>query len=274
MNLDADVSSFTPVSMRGLMLLLFVACGGKSDPPPAPSPGSGSGTGSAADARLAPPYDAVSKSSPIEGDPAYAVVERAFHQRKPAFPLLSKDGNVAAVEIATPIGKSGGSSYSVGFITAGADAWSGGIEPELITLVDAKLVHLLLESMDTKTVSTFDIESITKLATSIKERLAADGFTRLASQLDEIRDGTYGGFVLKLTTEPTTHVLTIDAAGTSVQIQPVPMGRVGDLDCVAYPEVARGWVDAARRRLLLHVGWKADADQCDLPDAHYRLFTR
>jgi hypothetical protein len=258
-----------------LVLVLLAGCGSK-DPAPGPGSSAGSGTVAAGSGGSAQPVDAVSKSSPIEGDPAYAVIERAFKQKRPAFPLLSKDGNVAAVDLVTPIGKSGGSTYAVGFITAGADAWSGGTEPELITLVDAKLVHLLLDSMDTSAVPTIDIDTITTAATGIKQRLA-EGYTRMESEVHELPVGDViplGPFKLKITEQATSAITLEVSDGASVQIQPVPMGRVGDVDCVAMPRVKRAWFDTPRRRLLLHVGWSTGPDQCDAPEDLYRLFRR
>ncbi len=160
--------------MRWSILVLLVACGSK------PDAGVGSGSATPVPGSGSASADTISKSSPIEGDPAYAVVERAFRGKRPAFPLLSKDGNVAAVEIVTPIGQSGGSTYSVAFLTAGADAWSGS-DAEPITLVDAKLVHLLLDSGDTAAVAKFDIDSITKAARGISDRILEGGFRRLDS---------------------------------------------------------------------------------------------
>ncbi len=257
--------------MKPAVFVILAACGGKSD---APGPGSnatpGSSTGSGSS-------DSISKSSPIEGDPAYAVVERAFRGQRPAFPLLSKDGNLAAVEIVTPIGQSGGSTYAVAFVASGADAWSGSDEP--VTLVDAKLVHLLLDSGDTVAVAKFDIDSITKAARGISDRILEGGFRRLDTSFDAIGVGDLvaaGPFRFKVTEEATSAITIAISEGTqqfaTEQIQPVPMGRVGDADCLAIPVVKRAFSDTGRRRLLLHVGWNAGPDQCDVPDDKYRLF--
>lgn len=251
--------------MKLLVVVALAACGGKSD-----VPGAGSSTKGSAS-----PADGVSQSSPIEGDPAYAVVERAFRDKRPAFPLLSKDGNVAAVEIVTPIGQSGGSTYSVAFITPGADAWSGSDEP--ITLVDAKLVHLLLDSGDTAAVAKYDIDTITKAARGISDRILEGGFRRFDTSFDAIGVGDLvaaGPFRFKVTEETSAITIAISEGTRQIaveQIQPVPMGRVGDIDCLAMPVVKRAFSDAGRRRLLLHVGWKTGPDQCDAPDDRYRL---
>lgn len=250
--------------MRASVLMLIAACGGK----PADSPPSGSGS-----AKAGPGSNGI---GPSGSDPAWVVVDRAFRNQRPAFPLLSKDGNTALVEIVTPIGQSGGSTYSIGAVTAGADAWSGGVDPDLVTLVDAKLVHLLLESET----AVFDQESITKAARGVGDRILEGGFRPFDGVFDAIGIGdlvSAGPFRFKVTEEATTAITIAISEGTqqiaTEQIQPLPMGRVGDVDCIALPVVKRAFSDAGRRRLLLHIGWNTGPDQCDTPDDKYRLFS-
>lgn len=252
--------------MKRWCLIALAACGGKADP------GSGSATGSTTGTNTtAPAID--------ESDPTMQVVTRAFAGKRPALPLLSKDGNAAAVEIATPIVMSGGKTYSIGFVTAGADAWSGGTQPEMITLVDAKLVHLLEAGMETSAAPVIDIDSIKQLATGVSERLAADAYAPFEKQLDAIgvRDAiSLGPFTLQVT-EETTGAITIAVSAqerTTTQIQPMPMGQVGTVECVAMPRVKRAWLDGGRGRLLLQVGWNTGPEQCDTPDEQFRLFRR
>jgi len=255
---------------HALLLVLVAACGSKGENPTSASGSMGSANGSSGS-------DAITKSSPIDGDPAYAVIERAFHNKRPAFPLLSSDGGVAAVEIVTPIGQSGGSTYSVGFVRVGADAWSGA-EIELTTLVDAKLAHLLLDSMDTSAVAKFDVDAITKLAAELTYRIREEGFRRFDTLFDAITVGelvSAGPFRFKVTNDATGAIsIAVSEGSTQVateQLQPVPMGRVGDTDCIARPVVKRAFSDVGRRRLLLHVGWNAGPDRCQVPDDKYRL---
>jgi hypothetical protein len=249
--------------MRVMILLAgLVACSSKPSEPPIDKPPA------AADATVK--VDAVSKSSPIEGDPALAVVERAFKSKKPAFPLLSKDGRTAAVELLTPIGKSGGSTYSVGFITMNQSA-------VIVPLVSAKLMRLLLESMDTIAVSTFDIEAITTTAHYVTERLEREGFTRFDDSVDQLRVGDgipVGPFRIRIgaSVDWIEIELSLDGARVAAErVDAVPMGRVGDFDCVARPVAKRAWFHRARKRLLVQVGWNPGPDQCDVPDVRFRL---
>ncbi len=84
-----------------------------------------------------------------------------------------------------------------------------------------------------------------------------------------------GPFRFKVTEEATGAITIAISEGApqiaTEQIQPIAMGRVGEVDCVALPVVKRAFSDVSRRRLLLHVGWNAGPDQCDVPDDKYRL---
>jgi len=50
------------------------------------------------------------------------------------------------------------------------------------------------------------------------------------------------------------------------------MGKVADLECVSQPVPRHAWLDTPRKRLLVEVGWNAGPDQCNAPDAAYRLY--
>lgn len=249
---------------RVLFAIVLLGCGGKKDAPVPPGSGSGSGTGSTA-----------TQPGLREGDPSTAVVQRAFAGKKPTFPLLSKDGNQTAVEIITPAGLTQATTYSVGFIGVGADAWSGGADGEQVTLVDGKLIALLLDS-DTPT---YDSDSIAKAAKGIVDRTAE--FTPFERSIDAIGVGdaiSAGSFTLKVVEEPTGAItVSVRDGATAIatdKIDPVPMGHVAELDCVALPHAKRVWFDTARKRLLLEVGWNAGPDQCDAPDERFRLYGR
>lgn len=238
------------------MFLVLAACGGKE-----PTTGSGSGS----DLRPTRVLDT--------RDPTERVVARAFGSRRPQLPLLSKDGNRAAVEIATPIGGGDGSTYSVGFVTPGADAWSGG-EIELVTLVDGALVNLLAEDPG----ATYDVDSIAQIARGIADRIVDDGFRPFDGSFDAITPGepvVTGPFRFKVTEEATGAItIVVEERGTKIateQIQAVPTGHVAELECVARPQVKRAFSDTGRRRLLLDIGWSTNGPQCDTPDDKYRL---
>jgi len=247
--------------------MLAVACGkhgtesnaGGSGSNPPLHTGSGSAVGSAT----------------LRGDhdPTSAIVKQAFGGNQPAFPQLSKGGNTAAVELQTQVGLSGVSTYAVAFIpTNGA--------PHLVTLVDAKLVHLLLESLETGEAPTFDIVTLTRTATEITTRFAREGFTAFEGTVDELGVGdeiSAGPLKLKVTEAPDGGILVrvMNATGaplTTDAIAPTPMGNVGDIDCTSNPIARKAWFDAARKRVLLQISWNAGPDQCDSPDDQYRLW--
>lgn len=257
-----------------LALGVLGACGKKADGPNGPGSNpsgsnavNGGSNGSGAGGGL------------NEADPATAVVMRAFHGKKPTFPSLSKDGATAAVELTTPIGLSGASSYAVGFATVGADDWSGGPDPDLVTLVDGKLVAVLLDSMEGSAAPTIDIDSITKAATSVTDRIARDGFTPFEGTINEVgvHDKIGAGALELRVIEEGNSALTIEISDATKKIatdkvEPVAMGRVGDIECMSLPHVRRAWFDSARKRLLVQVGWNAGPDQCNAPDEKFRLY--
>jgi hypothetical protein len=243
---------------RVLFAILLFGCGGKND---SSSPGSGSGV-------------AATQPGPKEGDPSTVVVQRAFAGKKPTFPLLSKDGNQTAVEIITPAGLTQATTYSIGFVGVGADAWSGGADGEQVTLVDGKLIALLLDS-DTPT---YDSDSIAKAAKGIVDRTAE--FTPFERSIDAIGIGdaiTAGPFTLRVEEAGGAITVTVRDGATAIatdKIDPVPMGHVAELECVALPHARRAWFDGPRKRLLVEVGWNPGPDQCNAPDERFRLYGR
>lgn len=250
--------------MTRAWMLLLVACGSTSETTTSGSGSASTGTG---------PTRVTVPSNLAANDPAAAVVDRVF-PRRPAFPLLSKDGNSAVVEIVTPVARSGGSTYSVGFVTAGADAWSGG-EIELTTLVNGMLLALLAEARESGTVATYDADAMSEQAKVLTSRIADGGFQPFESMVESSTGKAAGPFRFKVTDEP-TGAITIDiteGAKTikSEKVEPVSTGLISDVDCLAKPRVKRAFADPARRRLLLHIGWSLPA-QCEPPDDKYRLY--
>ena len=243
-------------------IVIVVGCGKKAS-----DPSTGSGVGSGSNLRTG-------SSAPIGDDnPTTALVLKAFGGKKPTFPQLSKDGSVAMVEIETPVGLSGVSTYSVGFVSA------GGGEPQLVTLVDAKLAYLLLSSMDSGATPTLDTDTLSKTAATITTRLEIEGFTPFEGSVEvPVADTVTAGPLKLQATEATEAALTItvtDPKGSPIateQIKPMPMGKVGDIDCTSLPIPHTAWFDNARKRVMLQVGWNAGPDQCDGPDDQYRLW--
>lgn len=250
--------------MRSLVLVALASCGS--------TPETTTGAGSSSKGSSAPVGVGV-VSSLAASDPATAVVTRIFPKRH-AFPLLSKDGNSAAVEIVTPVTRSGGSTYSIGFVPAGADAWSGG-EIELTTLVNGMLLALLAEAREAGTVATYDVDALTAGAKALSSRIAEGGFQPFESVIESSTGKAAGPFRFKVTDDP-TGAITIDiteGANTikSDKIEPVSTGLIADVECLAKPRVRRAFADTPRRRLLIQVGWSLPA-QCDPPDDKFRLY--
>jgi len=260
-----------------VLAVALAACGKKADPGHGSgsnvgsNPGSGSGVGSGS--------ANVANNLPAEGDPTPAVVNRAFHGAKPVFPLLSKDGNTAMFELSRPVGMSVATTYAIGFTSNGSDAWSGVDEPGLESLVDGMLVSLLLDAMDRGTAPTIDLDTMSKAATRITDRIADDGYTPFEHAIGEVGVNDVipaGPFELRVT--EATGAITIaitDTSGAAVatdKVDPVAMGQVSGIDCTALPRLRKAWFDTARKRLLLQVRWHAGPDQCDRPDDKFRLF--
>ncbi len=249
--------------MRSLLLLALASCGSTS---PETTTGSGSSsTGSASITTVA--------SDLAANDPAAGVIDKGFGKR-PAFPLLSKDGRHAVVEIVTPVARSGGSTYSVGFVTAGADAWSGG-EIDLTTLVDGKLLALLVEARESGTAATYDVEGVAGQAKVITSRISEGGFTPFESMIESSTGKAAGPFRFKVTDDP-TGAITVDITEGAKTIKtetiaPISTGLIADVECLAKPRVRRVFADTPRRRLLVHIGWTLPT-QCDPPDDKYRLY--
>lgn len=250
--------------MRSLLVLALAACGSTSET--TTGPGS-SGSGSAG-APIAP-------SGLAGNDPAAAVVEQAFGKHRPVLPMLSKDGGHAVVEIVTPVRRTGGSTYAVGFVTAGADEWSGG-EIELTTIVDGQLLALLVEARETSTPATYNIDAVTSNAQAVTKRIADGGFRNFESmaKIDSDGEHTVGPFRISAVDEPTGVITIVVREGPKQkreQIAPIPMGLIADVECLAKPRVRRAFADAARHRMLVHIGWSVPA-QCEVPDDKYRLY--
>jgi len=255
--------------MKRVMLVATLAialwsCGKKKQELAAGSGSSTPGSGSVNGSNVPPMVDE---------NPTTAVVDQAFGGKRPAFPQLSKDGSAAIVELETPVGLSGVTTYSVAYIVA-ANA-----VPQPVTLVDAKLVQLLLHSVETNTPPTFDKDTMSKTAATITKRLADEGFTAFEGSVEVPMTDTIaaGPFKLQVTDaqQAAITIMVADPKGTQIAnetIQPMPMGKVGEIECASLPVARKAWFDTARKRVLLQIGWNAGPDQCDGPDDQYRLF--
>ena len=250
------------------VVVVLLGCGKRASEPTA---GSASGSGS--------PVSVGSGSGRVvepmaDENPTVAVVKAAFGGNVPAFPQLSKDGNTAAVELDTQVGLTSATTYAVAFVgTAGA--------PVASTLVDGRLAQVLLEGSSAPgKPAAIDTAALAKTAGSITRRLQDEGFSAFEHKIEEVAPGepiAAGPAKLSLAEadDGSLAITVIDDKGKQVTkdaIKPVDMGKVADLECVSQPIARHAWFDTARRRVLVEVGWNAGPDQCNAPDALYRLY--
>jgi hypothetical protein len=263
--------------MRGVpLVLLLVACEGKSEPflaneasvadpsvkkekPTAAPPASPEGGGTTEW------VDGVSKSSPISGNPTLTVIERAFRNQQPAWPLLSNDGQTAVVALPTRNGPKGWLTFTVEYLGANRE------QPlQRIPLIDAKLMTTIHTALDTAAIAMADVKVLTKSAKRINERMREDGFTRFGGEIDKLAANRAGAFKLGRRDQVLTVSLR-DWSAETPRLEAQQMPSAGDIDCVAEPVLRRLFFDDSRKRVLVHYGWETTADQCSLPDDRYYL---
>jgi hypothetical protein len=258
------------VASVAVAVILCAGCGKRAEQSN-PS-GSGSPTPRTADAASAAPSDTM--TDPIaDENPTIPVVKAAFNGTPPAFPQLSKDGRTAAVELDTLVDLTGASTYAVAFVTTAGPTGT-------ISLVDGKLAHVLLEATDPSKPPAIDRPGLARTAGTITKRLADEAFTPFERKIEELAVGEpnpAGPAKLQLSEadDGTLSLAVLDAAGeplTKDTVKPVAMGKVADLECVSQPMPRHAWTDTARKRLLVEIGWNAGPDQCNAPDALYRLY--
>ena len=258
------------------LTVVSIGCGkhaDRSDP-------TGSGSGSSPTTSL--PVDATTTTTspsdtitdPIaDENPTIPVVTAAFDGTPPAFPQLSKDARTAAVEVDTLVGLTGATTYAVAFVTTAGPTGT-------ISLVDAKLAHVLLEATEPGKPAAIDRPGLARTASTIRKRLSDAGFSPFERKIEELAMGDpnpVGSAKLQLSEadDGTLSLAVLDAAGkplTKDTVKPVAMGKVADLECVSQPLPRHAWTDTARKRLLVEIGWNAGPDQCNAPDALYRLY--
>lgn len=275
------------------MFVALVACGGgKADPfldvgtksgsddRAAKDSGSGSGTAEKKETKETKPdsgevttewiptHDAISKSSPIDGDATLTVIERAFRNQRPAFPLISKDGETVVVDLKTRSNEKGWLTYTVEYIGVNATTAA-----ERIPLVDAPLMTLVGTARDASAIPMSEVKRITKAAKRINDRTHEDGFARFEGSIDKVtgKDVTAGPFRITRVGDGDL-VLRVSQGrfeADTPKLEATPMPKVGASDCVAQPKLQRVFFDGPRKRVLIHVGWETGPDQCSLPDDRY-----
>jgi hypothetical protein len=213
------------------------------------------------------PVDGVSKSSPIDGDPTLTVIERAFRNQRPAFPLISKDGDTAVVDVITRSNDKGWLTYTVEYLGANATTAA-----ERIPLVDAPLMTLLGNERDASKIPMTEVKRITKAAKRINDRTVDEGFARFEGQIDKVgaKGSRAGDFAVVVKDEMVVKVAhTSKWQAETPKLEATPMPKVGSIECNAQPKLRRVFFDNGHKRVLVHIGWETGADQCTLPDDRY-----
>lgn len=242
-----------------MLVLLLVACdGGKSDP--------FLDVGSASSTPEVPGttewnVDSVSKSSPIAGNPTLTVIERAFRNQQPAWPLLSKDGETAVVALPTRQAPNGWLTFAVEYVGVNR------AQPlERIPLIDASLMTTIHTALDTAAIAMADVKVLVKAARRINRRVAEEEFSRFDGQLVEISASVAGTFKIRRSEGEVVEVTRGDWRAETPKLP-----NVGTGDCVAHPVLRRVFFDNRRKRVLVHLGWEVAAATCALPDDRYYL---
>jgi hypothetical protein len=202
-------------------------------------------------------------------DPIGDIVARAFGGKKPALPLLSKDGNNAAVEMREFT--TGVRSYGVGFVAPRGKA-------KVIELVDWKQAEAIAQQrLGGEPATKIDSGKIASVATKVKEELT--DFTAFEGVVDEIGVPDFaeaGPFKLQTTqTAKGALTLTVHENGKQIgiaKLEPQLVSEPGDGAIIAWPTPVRAWYDNARKRLLVHVSWTNVPDASVNPPDIYRLF--
>jgi hypothetical protein len=247
--------------MRVVLCLVLVAgCSKKSTTDPQTGSGSGS-SGSAA---------------PIElgNDPTRTFVTQAFGGKLPAFPMLSKDGAVAAMGIESPIGSSDVSTYQVAFFaswTGTGDAW--GSNASSVQVFDVTMAKMLLDGEMGEAAPRPDSGTLKTRADAVTKQLTDQGFAPFEgpSVKLEVGETAVGPAKVKITRDQEGG-LSIEVAGqTAHPIKPFTTGHVADVECIAQPVPRNAWFDTAHKRLLLEIGWNAGPDACNAPDPELGL---
>lgn len=285
-----NCATVTIVDRTHLALLLLVACEGRtSDPfldvgsgsattsahvkepsreptgsaaPQEPAEGTGVTTEWKADWKV----DGVSKSTPIVGNPTLTVIERAFRNQQPAWPLLSKDGQTAVVALPTRTAPDGWLTFSVAYLAPNqAEA------ADLVPLIDRPLMTTIHTKLDTAAIAMPRVKQLVKAARRINDRVAEGGFTPFGGRLDKLpASGRAGSFKLQLAEGEAIEVTLGDWTTTTPRLEAQRMPEVGEVECVAQPALRRVLFDDPRKRVLVHYGWEAPAT-CALPDDRYFL---
>ena len=200
------------------------------------------------------------------------LVEEAFGGKLPALPLLSADGEMAAVDLSESIGLSDASTYEIGFL---------GKKLDRVLLLDRKTAATIAEGKDPK----LDRNALKKSADAVKQRLV--GFTPFARVMDPeaLNDAppastpdshatALGTAVLEWSSTGDLKLRLTDAKGTQLAAETVKQVKGSDApgDCGGSPNLSGVWVDEPRHRVLLRVDYAVGGDTCGTLPGSYRLW--
>ena len=205
------------------------------------------------------------------------VVKEAFGGTPPNTPQLSRDGDVAAVNLNAPIGLSDSSTYEIGFLRRTG-------KRESIAVIDRALATKMLHDFDP---TTLDRAALSRAATAITARLTDGGFTPFATAIDY--DAIYkqvddagavalgaGAGKLEVKDDGKLSVRLVDASGAarkSEVFKPLRAGTKAGGNCGGEPHLRAVWVDATRKRALLAITYTTGGDMCDEVAGTYRLWS-
>jgi hypothetical protein len=200
------------------------------------------------------------------------VIERAFRNQMPAFPLLSRDGTTAAADVKTRIPSlHNNTTYAIDFVEHDS------AKSQQIKLIEEKLLQTLVTARDTGAIPMTDVRTLVKAARRVHDRIDDEGFTRFEGQLQKPVDAggvPAGTFKIRRSEEAGSLAIHV-SRGTwnadPARAETLTMPKAGSIECTAKPVLRRLFFDNARKRVLVHLGWEQNADQCSVPDDRYFL---
>jgi hypothetical protein len=223
--------------------------------------------------------DAGVDATPSVSSPSETIANEAFGGRAPELPRLSRDGTTAAVNASRVIGTTDMSTYEVGLVDRSRKLTR-------LVVLDLKTASAIARTGDT---SKLDRAALAKAAAAITKRLADGGYAAFPTVIDydslSSRFRTESGDAIAIVpigaaklkvAEPSSglRLQLVGAAGKAVideTFKAIPHGKRA-ADCGGTPHLREVWIDEAKKRVLLRVGYTTGGDSCEAPDGFYRLW--
>jgi len=264
------IASLRRVGVTAFAAASLAGCGTQPSPPGAdPGP-------------AAPPREPArpSRPPPPALDSTDALLGLAFHGAVPAFPLLAGSGNEVAMGIASPVGGSTVATYRVVTFsnwTTVADAWGNSTVD--YPLVDPTMATMLLDRAMGEPAPSPDPLVLAERARAITRHLDDGEFSPFDHAPAALGpdDLTLGSVKLRTThgSDAELIVRLLDTADRELAATTIPTratGLVADVACVSTPVARRAWLDTARKRVLVEVGWNAGGAGCPTLDLEYGMW--